>query len=248
MSKVQTPLTFAKKFTAGFAPAVRQAAGTDARLSTREAAKVAEPFRDNAMNFLARTGQKSVAVDKLIGSAFNYALATASKAAGADGKLSSLDIRSLPLDLQFEARKGDARAPNARAAEFKTLAASLSLSFFGEDDSGDFVASVRRKGPVAELTAETFLDAFGFSRAKQEGSDQFSFAPMRAAQWDELVDAQPDEGKAAMQRVRDVMEPLGGFVAFVEDNTPFGAPVFLIARGAEGELFGLRATVGGMGF
>ncbi|MFH1809719.1 MAG: hypothetical protein ABIJ09_13310 [Pseudomonadota bacterium] len=66
--------------------------------------------------------------------------------------------------------------------------------------------------------------------------------------WDDLIEAHyNDEGRHAMERVREVMEPLGARFAFIEDNKPFGAPVCLIARGPEGELFGFRATVVGAG-
>lgn len=249
MPTIQTPAAFAKAFTAKFAAAVRDAAGTDGRLSKTEAAKIAEPFRDNAINFLDRTGQQSVAVDKLIGRAHDYALATAHKAAGPDGRLSALDIRSLPLDLHPDVEGIKAPSASARADEMRALAPKIALSAFGEDDSGMSVEFVRRKAKVTTLDSNTFLSAFGFSKAKQEASDQFSFAPMRKSEWDMLVDSQYDDaGKKAMERVRQVMEPLGAHVAYLEDDRPFGAPVFVVAKGPEGELFGFRAEVGGMGF
>lgn len=249
MSQIKTPAAFAKNFTSGFAAAVRDVSGRDGRISENEARKIAEPYRDNALNFLEKTGQKSVSVDKLIGRAHDYALATASKAAGPDGRLSVVDIRALPVDLQAEAGTMLAPSANARAREMRGLAEKISLASFGEDDAGEFVTFVRRKTKVDDLTSDTFLKAFGFSKEKQEASDQFSFEPMTKRGWDDLVDAQSDDsGRQAMERVRAVMEPLGAKVAFIEDNKPFGAPVFLVARGDEGELFGFRATVGGMGF
>jgi hypothetical protein len=249
MTRIDTPAAFAKTFKAGFESAVRDAAGSDGRLAQSEAKKIAEPYRDNAVNFLEKTGQKSVSVDKLIGRAHDYALATASKAAGPDGRLSAVDIRALPADLHIEAGMLLAPSAAARAKELRGLADKISLHVFGEDDSGASVRFVRRKTEVDELTSDTFLKAFGFSREKQEASDQYSFEPMTARGWDDLIEAQYDDaGKRAMERVREVMEPLGAKIAFLEDDRPFGAPVFLVARGVEGELFGFRATVGGMGF
>jgi len=249
MPKIDTPATFAKAFTAGFADAVRDVAGTDGRISENEAKKVAEPYRDNALHFLEKTGQKSVSVDKLIGRAHDYAFATAKKAAGPDGHLSAVDIRALPEDLQLDAQKLNPPSANARARELKGLAEKISFASFGEDDAGEFVTFVRRKTTVDELTSDTFLKAFGFSKEKQEASDQYSFEPMSKSGWDNLIEAQNDDaGKAALERVRAIMEPLGAKIAYIEDNRPFGAPVFLVARGDEGELFGFRATVGGMGF
>lgn len=249
MPKVQTPATFANAFTRNFAAAVRDAAGSDGRLSQSEAQKMAAPYRENALNYLEHTGQKSVAIEKLIGSGHDYAYANAKKAAGPDGKLSQADLRTLPKDLRVPADKIAPASANARAVEMRALADKIALSAFGEDDSGEFVEFVRRRAKVDALDSDTFLKAFGFSKTKQEASDQYSFADMGKADWDMLVDSQyDDEGKVAMERVRAVMEPLGAKVAYLEDDKPFGAPVFLVARGQEGELFGFRATVGGMGF
>jgi hypothetical protein len=247
---VETPKAFANTFTRGFAAAIRDAAGRDGRLSTNEAQNVAEPYRDNAVNFLEKTGQKSVSVEKLIGRGHDYALANAINAADkTGGKLTSLSIQYMAPDLRAEGNKILGASADDRAKEMRGLADKIALSAFGEDDSGEYVTFVRRKAKVDTLDSDTFLKAFGFSKEKQEASDQYSFQPMRASDWDMLVDSQyDDEGKKAMERVREVMEPLGAKVAYLEDDRPFGAPVFLIARGDEGELFGFRATVGGMGF
>jgi hypothetical protein len=248
--KALTPAAFAQTFTARFAAQVRAGAGSDGRLSTSEAAKLPEPTRDNAQNFLAATGQKSVSIEKLIGRAHDYAFATASRAAGPDGRLSAVDARSLPQDLKAEYDAAVAApSPDARAKTMKGLAEKISLSLFGEDDSGDFVTAVRRKKPVDALTPESFCKAFGFDFAKQDASDQFSFSAMKDSTWDDLAFAQHDDaGKAAIEQVRAAMQGLPTAVVMLEDDRPFGAPVFLVARGEEGQLFGFRATVGGMGF
>jgi len=70
---------FASAWTAQFAAAVRGAGGRDGRLSRNEAAKIAQgkgalaSWGDNAVNYLERTGQKSVSIDKLIGKGRRYA-------------------------------------------------------------------------------------------------------------------------------------------------------------------------------
>jgi hypothetical protein len=250
MPKIDTPATFANAFTRSFAAAVRDAAGSDGRLSTNEAQHVAEPFRDNAVNYLEKVGQKSVAVDKLIGKAHDYAFANAARVAGGpDKKLDEAALRKLPADLLADAAKLAPPSADARAREMKDLAEKVALSAFGEDDTGEFVQFVRRHKKVDTLDADTFLQVFGFSQAKQEASDQFSFAAMTKGDWDMLEGAQYDAaGEAAMKRVREIMEPLDAKVVFLEDDRPFGAPVFVVAKGPEGELFALRATVGGMGF
>ena len=59
--------------------AVRDAAGRDGRLSKNEAKKIAQRsdalalWGDNAVNYLDKTGQKTVSVDKLIGAGYRYA-------------------------------------------------------------------------------------------------------------------------------------------------------------------------------
>lgn len=111
LTAAPSPATFAKSFTRGFAAAVRDAAGKDERLSTNEATKVAEPFKDNAVNFLARTGQKSVSVEKLISSGYKYAFALAEKAAGPDGRVSLADADKLPADLKTDYLKLRGRLP-----------------------------------------------------------------------------------------------------------------------------------------
>jgi hypothetical protein len=90
---------------------VRDAAGKDARLSANEASKVAEPFKDNAENFLKATGQKSVSVEKLISSGYKYAFALADKAAGPDGRVSLADAEKLPADLKTDYLKLRGRLP-----------------------------------------------------------------------------------------------------------------------------------------
>lgn len=97
-----SPAKFAKAFTRSFAGAVRAAAGKDGRLSTSEARKVADPYRDNAENFLAATGQKSVSIEKLIKSGYNYAFALGDKVAGKDGRISLADAEKLPEDLKVD--------------------------------------------------------------------------------------------------------------------------------------------------
>jgi hypothetical protein len=99
---------FAKAWTRGFAKAVREAGGRDGRLSLNEAKSIArrdDPlavYGDNAVNYLERTGQKSVSIDKLIGKGHDYVLATAGKVAGSNRRLSLVEARNLPEDLRAD--------------------------------------------------------------------------------------------------------------------------------------------------
>jgi hypothetical protein len=95
-----SPANFAKAFTRSFAGTIRGAAGRDGRLSANEATKLPAGTRDNAENFLEATGQKSVSVEKLIKSGYNYAFALGSKVAGPDGRISFKDAEKLPADLK----------------------------------------------------------------------------------------------------------------------------------------------------
>lgn len=111
INRAPTPEKFANEWTKGFAAAVRSEANSRDRLTEAGAKRISERddalavYGDNAQNFLEKVGQKSVAVDKLIGRGHDYARATAENAAGKDGKLSLLDIRNLPADLQTDALK-----------------------------------------------------------------------------------------------------------------------------------------------
>lgn len=91
-----------------FADVLRDAAGADGRLTRAEAARIAERadpewiVADNAVSYLEKTGQKTVSAEKLIGKVHDYVLAKAEAVAGPNQKLSLLEARSLPADLQAE--------------------------------------------------------------------------------------------------------------------------------------------------
>ncbi len=101
-----TPERFAKTWTQHFAAAVRACAGKDGRLSRSEAKKIAglngslKLWSDNAVNFLEHTDQKTVSVEKLIGSGYNYAYANAAKVAGRGNTVSLTEARRMALDLR----------------------------------------------------------------------------------------------------------------------------------------------------
>jgi Nuclease A inhibitor-like protein len=147
ITSAPTPKTFAKEWTKEFASAVRNAAGKDGRLSVAEAKKIASQsgapalFADNALNFLAAKGQKSVDVEKLIASGYNYAYALADKVAGKDGKISQADAKKLPADLQadFAHLRGlDAMEPPKAASAAKVASSMASamkgLTYMSESD------------------------------------------------------------------------------------------------------------------
>lgn len=97
---MQSPKTFAQAWSTQFAQVVTAAAGRDGRLSRAEAARLAaQPdtavFADNAWEPFA-SGQQSISARKLIAQGQAAALAAATRAAGADGRLSEADFARLP--------------------------------------------------------------------------------------------------------------------------------------------------------
>lgn len=148
---------FADAWTSYFAAAVRSAAGTDGRLSRKEAERLAARgddlslFGDNAVNWLDAKDQQSVDVDKLIASGWNYAFATGKKAAGPDGRISLADALTLPKDLQddYLLLRGKLGAPQSDVMT-GLAAAAKDLYFGSETDSRAFPveAASDASGPI----------------------------------------------------------------------------------------------------
>jgi len=103
-----TPAQFASAVRDRFADTIRQAAGADGRLSVSEANKIAgkdDPewiVADNAKDTIEKAGQQTMSAEKLIGRIYDDALAHATTAAGSNNKLSLLEARLLPANLQAE--------------------------------------------------------------------------------------------------------------------------------------------------
>ena len=106
--KTPTPAQFAKAIKDQYADAIRDAAGKDGRISRNEAKKIAErsdpswTVSDNIQNYLRITGQKSVSAEKMIRELAEYAEQRAAQVAGSNQRLSLIEARSLPQDLQAE--------------------------------------------------------------------------------------------------------------------------------------------------
>lgn len=170
-----SPKQFANAWTRGFAAAVRDAAGRDGRLSLNEARQIAKRtdglavYGDNAVNYLEKTGQKSVSVEKLIGKGHDYAFALAERVSGGNNRVSLVEAQDLPADLRadFMALRGrplDA-APAAQkldAAALKTALASAT-KFPGGDDvyymsEGDYpVVPFTTDNPTGKIDGATVL-------------------------------------------------------------------------------------------
>lgn len=103
-----TPSQFRQAAIDRFGDKLREAAGADGRLTRNEAARIAEReddawiLADNATNYLAITGQKTVSATKLLRKIGEYAEREASDVAGPNQRLSLVEARSLPDDLQAE--------------------------------------------------------------------------------------------------------------------------------------------------
>lgn len=102
ITRAPSPEQFARAFKTEFEKAVKEVAGQDGRLSRAEARRIAGPYADNALNYLERTGQQSVSVQKLVGAAERYAFVQAQKAAGPDGRVSLADGGKLSGDLRLD--------------------------------------------------------------------------------------------------------------------------------------------------
>ena len=93
-------------FEAWFAPIVREAAGRDGRLSVATAHRIAERrdngrlASDNAVRVIEDSGQKTMSAEKLIGIEVRRLEDAAVAVAGPNQRVSLLEIRRLPRDLQ----------------------------------------------------------------------------------------------------------------------------------------------------
>lgn len=103
-----SPSQFAQAVRDRFGDVIRQAAGADGRLTRNEAEKIAQRddagwiVSDNAVNFLKFTGQKTVSAEKLVDKVTEYAEDRAAQVAGPNQRLSLVEARALPADLQAE--------------------------------------------------------------------------------------------------------------------------------------------------
>lgn len=137
------PAVFASAWTRRFEEAVTRAAARDGRLSRSEAKRISERegfeslFSDDALAILSSTGQQTISIARIVELAHARALASATTAAGADGRLSLADgtkLRTtLRADFQWLRGKGgpgsgrtdaqltaDVRAEAERALLFST--------------------------------------------------------------------------------------------------------------------------------
>lgn len=103
-----TPAQFRQAVEEEFGAVIRDAGGRDGRLTRNEAASIAQRHdagwivSDNAVNYLNITGQKTVSAEKLVRKLGEYAERSAEQVAGPNQRLSLLEARSLPTDLQAE--------------------------------------------------------------------------------------------------------------------------------------------------
>ncbi|MCA9550615.1 MAG: hypothetical protein KC933_11310 [Myxococcales bacterium] len=133
MAKIALPTTptpdeASKAWTRGFAAAVRDAAGDSARLTPKKAAGMEGIYADNARNYFERTGRSWATADTVIDSGARYVRRETEKAAGADQKLSLVDIRKLPADLQDDMLTLRGKAPSKPANDPKVVAPSPALT------------------------------------------------------------------------------------------------------------------------
>ncbi len=98
--------TFVETWSSDFTAAMKKAAGKDGRLTLSEAKKLAQSsgpekmFADDAVDYLQRTGKKSVSVSVIAAEMKAFAQRAAESAAGPDGKVSLADGKKLPQVLE----------------------------------------------------------------------------------------------------------------------------------------------------
>ncbi len=163
ISRSPSSRTFANAWSSEFSKAVKNAAGRDGRLSRSEARRIAEPFRDNALNYFESTGKQSVSVGVLEASGRAYAEATARRAAGTDGRLSKADAAKLPADLRadFAWLQGVTEATALPALKAKLTPMLNGMIMPSETDAKLVFISGGKlpAGPISEATVRAQLAA-----------------------------------------------------------------------------------------
>ena len=100
-----TPAQLASAYREVFDSVIAEAGGRDGRITAASAERIGDRsdagklVADNLLNFLEKTGQKSVGVAKFQSVIADYVEREAKKAAGPNQRLSLLEIRNLPTDL-----------------------------------------------------------------------------------------------------------------------------------------------------
>lgn len=187
-----TPAQAAQAYADRFGAVIDSAGGKDGRISRASAERLAERgdagalVSDNLVNYLDATGQKSVSANKFKAVVQDYVAATASAAAGANQKLSLLEIRNLPADLQADLKhlrgKDDlALFPTVTFDEnflypflqTWTATASVDGGFVSRDSTGTQFSGLPDMGPwqgVAEDALDHIWDNVLIYRSWPEGS------------------------------------------------------------------------------
>ncbi len=105
-----TPAQLSAAYREVFDSVIDAAGGKDGRISVASAERLAERsdagklVADNILNYLEKTGQKTVGVAKFQGVVADYVKREAEKAAGPNQRLSLVEIRNLPTDLIADAQ------------------------------------------------------------------------------------------------------------------------------------------------
>jgi hypothetical protein len=255
-----TPAELAKVWTAQLAGVLREAANGE-EIDRAGVAKIAARsdegrlLADNVLNYLDATGKDAEKIETLIAAGYRYVLSNGERVASpATNKISLVGARQMQADLvpDFFALRGKEIAGTSGKAvqeELAKVAGDVTLGLLGED-SGTYTKAVFRKGPIDSLTAENALRLFGFKVDTQLAADTFSFQkydPKDPDLWTSFVEFQDDASIGeAVKKLLSAANVLELASMVVEDNRPFGAPAFLLARLDDGSVVGLRGDIGGM--
>jgi hypothetical protein len=185
-----TPAQFASAVRDRFAETIKNAAGADGRLSVSEAKKIAgkdDPdwiVADNAVDTIEKAGQKTMSAEKLLGRIYDDALTSAEAVAGPNQKLSLLEARLLPKNLQAEFfyLRGKGLPDRVEPQDVKSYAAGVVMEAMDTNSLAKLSGppwQVMGKDPVVEdlqhpatgtrATVYVVNDQIYFSRAASAG-------------------------------------------------------------------------------
>lgn len=270
---LQSPKTFAQAWSTQFAQVVMKAAGQDGRLSRAEAARLSDQpatavFADNAWEPFAAAGQKTISARKLIAQGQAAALAAATQAAGADGRLSAADYRRLPVlfgadAFALRATSATVPAPGGSLNELKRQVDAATNGLWLTSESDAHVAFIRGGNigdqPITEALVRERLgaahdalgpDIYGFhkndfiplaDRAAEPVRDAHAFLARRSQPGDPSDPAALAQAQKWAQLARVLESTLTDLQLYRFGTVDIS--VMLVGRTADGELTGVMSAV-----
>lgn len=208
-----SPRIFTETWAQDFSQAMQKAAGKDGRLTLSEARKLANSagpermFADDAVDYLQRTGKKSVSVKVITEEMKAYAQRAAEQASGGDGRISLADGAKLPEVLRddFFLLRGKSVPPPPVDTSMEQLGASLraataDLWLMSETDAGFLFM---QGGPLngAPLSADVVRAQLGAQH--DAGIADVMYVPAEELPLATRTRVEKLDGNAFLQRIID---------------------------------------------